>query len=192
VLYSPTCVLLLLLWNKKIHYRIHNSPSLVPYSYKKILVHRNPVGARFSPPLQTDPTSHPASYTMGTGFFPGVKRPGGGVHHPPPARAEVKERVELYLYSPSGPSCLVLGWTYTLPLPYLYLLSSIKIYFNIIISTLFRSWHSVGMCGYWSVRIRYGFRCYFYEMWKGQGVSVCVCVCVCVEWTRICTSYNLL
>jgi len=29
---------------------------------------------------------------------------------------EVKERVELYLYSPSGPSWLVLGWTLPLPL----------------------------------------------------------------------------
>ena len=31
--------------------------------------------------------------------FWGVKRPGRGVHYPPPS-AEVKERVELYLYSP--------------------------------------------------------------------------------------------
>ena len=36
--------------------------------------------------------------------LPGVKRPGRGVNHPPPSNAEVKERVELYLYSPSGPS----------------------------------------------------------------------------------------
>jgi len=32
--------------------------------------------------------------------FPGVKRPGRGVNHPPPVSAEVKERVGLYLYSP--------------------------------------------------------------------------------------------
>jgi hypothetical protein len=31
--------------------------------------------------------------------------------------AEVKERVQLYLYSPSGPSWPVLGWTLHLPLP---------------------------------------------------------------------------
>jgi hypothetical protein len=37
---------------------------------------------------------------MGTGSLPGVKRPGRGVDHPPPSIAEVKERVELYLYSP--------------------------------------------------------------------------------------------
>jgi hypothetical protein len=30
---------------------------------------------------------------------------------PTPSSAEVKERVELYLYSPSGPSWPVLGWT---------------------------------------------------------------------------------
>jgi hypothetical protein len=36
--------------------------------------------------------------------FPGVKRSRRGVNHPPSSSAEVKERVELYLYSPSGPS----------------------------------------------------------------------------------------
>jgi hypothetical protein len=49
--------------------------------------------------------------------FPGVKRSRRGGDHPPPSSAEVKERVELYLYSPSGPSWPVLGWV--LPfLPY--------------------------------------------------------------------------
>jgi hypothetical protein len=56
------------------------------------------VGARFSAPVQTAPRVHPASYTMGTGSFPGVKRPGRGVDHPAPSRAEVKETVELYLF----------------------------------------------------------------------------------------------
>jgi hypothetical protein len=32
--------------------------------------------------------------------LPGVKRPGRGADHPPPSSAEVKERVDLYLYSP--------------------------------------------------------------------------------------------
>jgi hypothetical protein len=43
--------------------------------------------------------------------FPGVQRPGRRVNHPPPSSAEVKERVELYLYSPPGPSWPVLGRT---------------------------------------------------------------------------------
>ena len=34
---------------------------------------RIPVGARFSTPVQTDPGAHPASCTMVTGSFPGVK-----------------------------------------------------------------------------------------------------------------------
>jgi hypothetical protein len=70
---------------------------------------RIPVGARFSAPVQTDPGAYPASCTMGTGSFPGVKRPGCGVDHPSLTSAEVKERVKLYLYSPYGPSWPVLG-----------------------------------------------------------------------------------
>jgi len=46
---------------------------------------------------------------MGTGSFPGIKQPGCGIDHPPPSRAEVKERVEVYIYSPYGPSWPVLG-----------------------------------------------------------------------------------
>ena len=34
---------------------------------------RIPVGARFSAPAQTGPGAHPASCTMGTGSYPGVK-----------------------------------------------------------------------------------------------------------------------
>jgi len=67
------------------------------------------VAARFSAPVQTGPGAHTASYTTGTGPFPGVKRPGRGVDHPLPSRAEVKEKVELYLYSNSGPSWPVIG-----------------------------------------------------------------------------------
>jgi hypothetical protein len=63
-----------------------------------------PVGTRFSVSVQTDPGVHPASYKMGTGYFPGVKRPGRGVDHPPQSSVDVKERVELYRYSTSGPS----------------------------------------------------------------------------------------
>ena len=37
----------------------------------------------FSAPVQTDPGANPASYTMDTGSFPGVKRPGSGADHPP-------------------------------------------------------------------------------------------------------------
>jgi len=67
-------------------------------------------GIRFFPnPVQTGPEAHPASYTLGTGFFMGVKRPGRGVDHSPLSSGEVNERVELYLCSSSGPPWPVLG-----------------------------------------------------------------------------------
>jgi len=69
----------------------------------------NPGASKISVPAQTSLGAHPASYAMGTGSFPWVKRPGGGVNHPPTSGAEVKERVELYLYSPSGPLWPVIG-----------------------------------------------------------------------------------
>jgi hypothetical protein len=65
---------------------------------------RIPVGARFSNPVQTDPGAHQATCTMAIGSFQKVKRPGRGVNHPPSSSAEVKERVELYLHSPSSTS----------------------------------------------------------------------------------------
>jgi len=57
-------------------------------------------GARFSAPVQTGPGAHPASYTMGTGSFPGAKGPGRAVDYPPSSSAEVKERVELLYLCP--------------------------------------------------------------------------------------------
>jgi hypothetical protein len=69
------------------------------------------VRARFTAPAQTGPGAHPASFSMCTGSFPGVKRPGRGFNYPPPPCAEVRERVELYLYSPSG---LLQGEIYSL------------------------------------------------------------------------------
>jgi hypothetical protein len=38
---------------------------------------------RFFAHVHIDPGAHPASCTMGTGSFPGVKRPGRGADHPP-------------------------------------------------------------------------------------------------------------
>jgi hypothetical protein len=65
--------------------------------------------ARFPAPVQTGPRAHPASNKMGTGSLPGLKRSGRGVDHPTSSSTEVKERIELYLYSPSWPSWPVVG-----------------------------------------------------------------------------------
>jgi hypothetical protein len=60
---------------------------------------RIPVAARFFAPVQTGSGVHEAPFTMGTGSFPGVKRPGRGVDHPTPSSADVKGRVELPLWA---------------------------------------------------------------------------------------------
>jgi len=52
---------------------------------------RIPVGASFSAPFQTGPEAHPAPYKIGTGFFPGVKRLGRGVDHPPHLAPRLKK-----------------------------------------------------------------------------------------------------
>ena len=65
---------------------------------------RIPVGgARYSAPVQPRPggwgaTQPPIQRAL---CLSRVERPGRGVNHPPPFSAEVKERVELYTYSPS-------------------------------------------------------------------------------------------
>jgi len=56
------------------------------------------------------PGSNSASYTMGEDYFPGVERPGFMVEHTTTCSAEVKERVELYLYFTSWCSWPVIGW----------------------------------------------------------------------------------
>jgi hypothetical protein len=49
--------------------------------------------------------------------FPGGKAAGAWRWPPTPSNVHVKERAELYLYSLSGPSWPVVGWTLPLPLP---------------------------------------------------------------------------
>ena len=58
-------------------------------------------GARFSTPVRTGLRAYPASYTES---LSGVKRPRLGSNYPHSSSADVKERVELYLYSFSGSS----------------------------------------------------------------------------------------
>ena len=68
-----------------------------------------PVGATFFAPVQTGPGAHPA-YTMGTGSFPGVKRPGSGVNHPSQLAPRLKKEWS-YTYSRSAPSWPLPGRT---------------------------------------------------------------------------------
>jgi len=64
----------------------------------------NPGRARFSASVQTGPAANPASRTMGTAYL--TRR------EAPLSRAEVKERVELYLHSPLDPHGMFEGEFY--------------------------------------------------------------------------------
>jgi hypothetical protein len=57
-------------------------------------------GGIFSAPVQTGIGAHPASYTMGTGAFPGVKRPGRGVDQPPHLAPRLKKEQSYTSTSP--------------------------------------------------------------------------------------------
>jgi len=57
------------------------------------------------------PWGSPSLPYNGYRVFPDGKRPRCGIDYPPPPSAKVKERVELYLNSPSGSLWPVLGWT---------------------------------------------------------------------------------
>jgi hypothetical protein len=63
-------------------------------------------------PVQTCRGAHPASCTDTGSVSRAVKQLVDGYDDPPLSNAEVKERVQLYLYSPSGPSWPVIGELY--------------------------------------------------------------------------------
>jgi hypothetical protein len=62
----------------------------------------NPGGSEFFAHVQTGLGTHPATCTMGTGSFPGVKRPGRGADHPPPSSAEVTNKYSYTCTPPPG------------------------------------------------------------------------------------------
>ena len=62
------------------------------------------------------PEAQPASSTMTNEVsFPEIQQPGRGDGHPPPSSADIKDPVELYLYSPSQPAWTDAGQTYLWP-----------------------------------------------------------------------------
>jgi hypothetical protein len=64
-------------------------------------------GVRFSAPVQTAPRNHPASNTMGTGSFPGVKRPGCGFNHPHHLQTKLKKEKSYTSTPPLVLRCLL-------------------------------------------------------------------------------------
>jgi len=80
------------------------------------------MGARLSAPVQTGPGAHPASCTMGTGSFPGVKSGRGVTFTPHPLLMPISRRsraIPLLPYEPydlySLSSCKREHFTFTLP-----------------------------------------------------------------------------
>jgi len=63
----------------------------------------DPGGGEIFRTLSDRPWDLPRLLYNGYQIFPGGKAVGCDSDHPPPSSAEVKERVELYLSSPSGP-----------------------------------------------------------------------------------------
>jgi len=68
------------------------------------------VGTRFYAPVRTSPEARPACSRLGIGCLFGSKTDEAWRWSSTPSRAEVRGRVELYLYSPSGPSWSILTW----------------------------------------------------------------------------------
>jgi len=73
---------------------------------------RTPVGDRYFP-HSSRPTLRPSQPPVKwvPVLFPGVKRSASGVEHPTLSSVDVRETVDLYLYSPSGSSWPVVGRT---------------------------------------------------------------------------------
>ena len=77
----------------------------------------NPGGVEVFRTCPDRPWGPPRLMRNGHWVFSGVRRSGRGSDHPLPSKCRRHERVELYLYSPTGPSWPVIGRT--LPLPFI-------------------------------------------------------------------------
>jgi hypothetical protein len=77
----------------------------------------NPGGGEIFSTCPDRPWGLPSLQCNGYWVILGGKAAGTWFWPPTPSSAEVKERVQLYLYSPSGPSWSVLLWILPLPLP---------------------------------------------------------------------------
>jgi hypothetical protein len=71
-------------------------------------------GRDFPHPSRTARWAPPSSYTIPIGPFPSLKLPGRVCWPPTPTSHDVKVRVYLYLYHPSGCSWLAVVWSFTL------------------------------------------------------------------------------
>ena len=86
----PPSLSLSLSLSLSIHARLNQS-KLIQTSHSKF-PSSYPTGSKFATSLIINgPGAHPASYTMGIGSFPGVKRQRRGVDHPPHLAPRLKK-----------------------------------------------------------------------------------------------------
>ena len=78
----------------------HNSQQCLYYFFGH--KERRKCPSPFSAPVQIGPGAHPASYTKGTGYFPGVKRPGRGFDYPPNLAQRLKKEYSNTSTPPMG------------------------------------------------------------------------------------------
>ena len=94
-----SCVDVLLLVSEPLHVIHSTRPSTCTFLY---LTMSSQLHGLYKALYRTlGPTQLPAQWVPS--IFPGDKADGAWRYPPTPSSAEVKERVELYLYSPSGP-----------------------------------------------------------------------------------------
>jgi len=92
----------------------------------------NPVGGEIFGTVQFGLVTHPASYTIGTGSLSRSKSAEWWRWIPTTSSAEVKERIELFIYSPFEPSPPVVGW---------FLLYFTLLYFTLFSFSLVSPWN---------------------------------------------------
>ena len=128
-------------------------------------------GARFS---------HPSRPAQGltqplSGSFPEVNRLGRDVDQPTQSSAKIKEKVELYLYSSSGPSRPVLGWNLLLPVPF-----PLPQGISILRLQIFRDSASSEPIS-----------CFQGRFYVGYGIQLkCISPCVYVSFSHYCSTFR--
>jgi hypothetical protein len=90
-------------------YRGQDSSVVIVTHYRLDGLGSNPGGGKIFRTCTDRPWGLLSLLHNGYRVFPGGKQAGHGIDHPPPSSTEVKERVELYLYSPSGSLWPILG-----------------------------------------------------------------------------------
>ena len=148
---------------------------------------RNPVVARFFAPVQTGPGAYPASCTIDTGSFLGVKRPGRDADHPPPSKCRGHERVGLYLYSPFGPSWPVIRRTFTFTTFGLVWFHFPSFFFE------FLRWFSINQSiDHWNIRLKmFDSKCTHF--WQGTWESILDLKEKCtLKSSTTCTRYHII